>query len=72
MMHDLETTSRVLNDREEFTTTFNRMNLVPPHLIYVINKNLSFSQWVNTASAIHAASQDVSKDLENINRKIGR
>jgi predicted heme/steroid binding protein len=69
-MHDWETTSRVLNDREEFTTTFNGMNLVPPRLIYDVNSNSSFSQRANTASAIRAAGQDVSKDLENINRKI--
>ena len=69
-MFDWETTSRVLNDKEEFTATFNGMNLVPPRLIYDVNSNSSFNLRANATSAIRAAGQDVSKDLENINMKI--
>src|SRR5882762_5316210 len=70
VMFDWETTSRVLNDKGEFTATFNGMNLVPPRLIYDVNSNSSFNLRANAASAIRATGQDVSKDLENINRKI--
>ena len=49
---------------------FNGMNLTPPRLIYNVNSNSSFNLWANTALAICAAGQDVSKDLENINRRI--
>ena len=70
IMFDWETTSRVLKDKEEFATTFNGMNLTPPHLIYNVNSNSSFNLWANTALAICAAGQDVLKDLENINRRI--
>jgi hypothetical protein len=67
---DWETTAKVINDKEAFTATFSRINLVPPCLIYKVNSNSSFNQCVNTAAAIRTAGQDVSKDLENMSRKI--
>jgi hypothetical protein len=69
-MFNWETTAKVLNDKEPFTITFSGMNLIPPHLLYNVNSNSSFSQRTNAASTIHAAGQDVSKDLENMSRRI--
>jgi hypothetical protein len=69
-MFDWETTAKVLNDKEAFTSAFNGMNLVAPRLLYAVNSNLSFSQRASAASAIRAAGQDVSKDLENMSMKI--
>ena len=60
----------VLNDKEAFAATFSGMNLTPPHLIYNVNSNSSYSQRANAATAIRTAGQDVSKDLENMSRKI--
>src|SRR5882762_492695 len=70
VMFDWETTAIVLNDKEAFTATFGGMNLVPPRLVYDVNSNSSFNQRTNAATAIRAAGQDVSKDLENMSRKI--
>jgi hypothetical protein len=70
VMFDWETTALVLNDKEAFTATFSGMNLTPPRLLYDVNSNSSYSQRANTTAAIRAAGQDVSKDLENMSRKI--
>ena len=70
IMFDWETTAKVLSDKEVFAATFNGMNLVPPRLVYEVNSNSSFSQRANTTAAIRAAGQDVSKDLENMSRKM--
>jgi hypothetical protein len=44
IMFDWETTAKVLNDKEAFASAFHGMNLVPPHLLYDVNSNSSFSQ----------------------------
>ena len=69
-MLDWETTAKVLNDKESFSSTFAEMNLTAPRLLYDVNSNSSFNQRANTVSAIRAAGRDVSKDLENMNRRI--
>src|ERR1700683_5292390 len=69
-MFNWETTAKVLKDKEAFAATFSSMNLTPPHLIYDVNSNSSYSQCANMAAAIRAARQDVLKDLGNMSRKI--
>ena len=70
VMFNWETTAAVLNDKVAFKATFSRMNLISPCLIYNVNSNSSFNQRANVTTAIHAAHQDVLKDLENMSRKI--